>query len=107
MSAPKGHPKWGGKKTGTKNKRTIEQEKAQQITREEILKELVPILQALINKSKKGNIPAIQEALNRAIGKVKDTIELEGEVQLNQEIKLGEKNRKLLEEFIKLRKTKI
>jgi len=90
-----------------KNKKTLEQEKAQQIAREEILKELIPIIQALINKSKKGNIPAIQEALNRAIGKVKDTLELDGQIQLKEELKLGEKNRKLLEDFIRLRKTKI
>ena len=37
----------------------------------------------------------------------KQQVEMEGQIQFNEEVKLGEKNRKLLEEFIKLRKTKI
>jgi len=79
--APKGHKKYGGGiKKGQKHKKTIKQELALQITRETILKELGGILQALISKCKQGNIPAIQEALNRAIGKIKDTLEIEGEL---------------------------
>jgi len=37
----------------------------------------------------------------------KQQVEMEGQIQFNEEVKLGEKNRKLLEEFIRLRKTKI
>lgn len=44
--APKGHKKWGGKKKGTKNKKTIEKAKALEVYQQAILKELKPLMSA-------------------------------------------------------------
>ena len=46
MPAPKGHKKWGGKKKGTKNKKTIEAETALVLYKQEMLKELIPLIRS-------------------------------------------------------------
>lgn len=58
-----------GRKAGSKASHTLQ---AQEIKKEIIaraFKELDPIITALVNKAKKGNIYAIQELFNRALGK--------------------------------------
>ena len=44
--APKGHKKWGGIKKGQKHTKTINTEKALELYKQEMLKELKPILQS-------------------------------------------------------------
>jgi len=44
MGAPKGHPKYGGKKKGSKHKKTIEQEKALEFLREAIREHLPELI---------------------------------------------------------------
>ena len=46
MPAPKGHKKWGGKKKGAKNKKTIEAETALVLYKQEMLKELIPLIRS-------------------------------------------------------------
>jgi hypothetical protein len=46
MPAPKGHKKWGGKKKGTKNKKTLELEMALDLYKQEMLKNLMPIIRS-------------------------------------------------------------
>jgi hypothetical protein len=65
-----------------KHKKTIEQELAIELTRQRILGELEGILNALIEKCKGGDTQAIREALDRALGRVKQQIELEGSKEL-------------------------
>ena len=104
MGAPKGHPKYGGKKKGSKHKKTIEQEKALEFLREEIRKHLPELIQNKLElargiwcerlveiKNKKGKVEkvkavvyrekpdpkAIEDLLDRVVGKPKMLFELE------------------------------
>ena len=89
MPAPKGHKKYGGGiKKGQRQKKTIAKEEAQEITRQIIMSELVPILNALIDKCRDGDVGAIKEALERALGKVKDTLEVDNKIPF-QIIQIG------------------
>lgn len=48
MPAPKGHPKWGGKQKGTKNKATLEKELELEAMRQIVLEHLRPMTEAQI-----------------------------------------------------------
>ena len=57
----KGHPKYGGRKKGTKNKATIEKEKALQLHEQGILEELQEIRKAQISLAKGISIMVARE----------------------------------------------
>ena len=79
MGRAKGTKKTGGRKKGKKNKKTLEREVFERYLINEIIKERKPLIEALISQGKKGNVKALQQILDRAMGKVKDTLEFEGE----------------------------
>jgi hypothetical protein len=69
----------GGKQPGAgrpKEKRTIQAEKLREFLIAEVLREKGPIIEALIAKAKTGDVPAIKELLERSIGKVKETVDV-------------------------------
>jgi len=69
----------GGKQPGAgrpKEKRTIQAEKLREFLIAEVIREKGPIIEALIAKAKTGDIPAIKEVLERTIGKVKETMDV-------------------------------
>ena len=76
MPAPKGHIKWGGKKKGSKHKKTIKQEEALKFIQDKIRRELDPILDALIAKCKDKDTSAIKESLDRLIGRSKENLDV-------------------------------
>lgn len=64
---------WGGVRPGAGKKKqqsTIQAEKLRAYLIEEILKEKGPLVQALINQAKRGNVVALREIFERSIGKV-------------------------------------
>ena len=104
MPAPKGHKKWGGKKKGSKHKKTIEQEMALEFLRQEIRKHLPELIQNKLElargiwceqlvsiKDKNGKLKrftarvyrkepdskAIDDLFDRVVGKPKMLFELE------------------------------
>lgn len=48
MPAPKGHPKWGGKRKGSKHKTTLEKAAARELTRAYVTDCLLPILRSQV-----------------------------------------------------------
>ena len=71
----------GGKRIGAgrkKEQRTIQSEKFREYLIEEVIKEKAPIVKALIDKAKLGEILAIKEVLERVAGKVKEQVEIGG-----------------------------
>lgn len=81
----KGHKKIGGKKKGSKDKKTIKKEKQKKLYEDyllkEILKEKEDTTKALLAEAKDGNVQAIREAHERMLGKVKEQVEHSGEVK--------------------------
>ncbi|MDD5065208.1 MAG: hypothetical protein PHQ35_10690 [Phycisphaerae bacterium] len=75
--AKKGHPKWGGKKKGTKNKKTIEKEKALELYKQEHLKKLRPLITAQ-QELAMGEVVMLQRKLvkNQKTGKLERSGEL-------------------------------
>ena len=63
-----------GRKKGVK---TIQSEKLREFLIAEVLRERGPIVTALIEKAKTGDVAAIREVFERAIGKVKESMEIE------------------------------
>lgn len=76
MSRVKGSVKTGGIKKGGKHAKTIQKEKEIEYIQAEIRKELEPIIKALIAKCKREDLPAIKEALDRLIGRSKESLDL-------------------------------
>lgn len=60
---------------------TIQAEKLKAYLIEEVLKEHGPIIKALIDKAKTGDIQAIKEVLERSLGKVKDEMDLRANIK--------------------------
>ena len=91
MPAPKGHKKWGGRKKESKNKKTIEKERAQELFDKKILKKWPELLEVLNELAlEKKDLKAIVEILNRILGKPKDSLD----------INLGLKDIKKLQEAV-------
>jgi hypothetical protein len=76
MGAPKGHPRFGGRKPGVPNKVTAEVRDLARVHGPAILKELVRL--AFKSKSEQTRVAAIKEILDRAYGRSAQPIEGEG-----------------------------
>lgn len=75
----------GGKRPGAgrpKANHTIEAEALKAYLIERVRAEQEAIIDALIGQAKAGDIRAIQEALNRTLGKPKESVELSGNIQV-------------------------
>jgi hypothetical protein len=83
-------PKGGARPNAGRKKapHTIQAEQLRAFLVAEVLKEKGPIVKALIEKAKAGDTQAIREVLERAIGKVKEQVELNG--QLNHTLDVSE-----------------
>lgn len=110
----KGDPRRINKPKGARSFKTIFEEAAREVADDLKLGKKpdavqLEIVKRGIKKGLQGNYNFYRDTFDRLYGKAKENINLEaeGQIQLNQEVKIGEKNRKLLEEFIKLRKSKI
>ena len=88
MPFKSGHP--GYKKPGTKHKKTIEALEAQEYIKERVLEALEPIMSKAINQAKSGDVVSRRDLFDRAFGKPKETIELQG---LDFKFDNDEKNR--------------
>ena len=97
--------KTGGKKKGYKAPQTLATEEFRKLLIQKVLEEQEPIIQALIDKGKLGDIAALKEIFERVLGRVKEQMEVSG--QIDTELKLSEQTEKLLKEFIAYRKKKI
>lgn len=67
-----------GRPPGKKNKTTIEKEALKEYLFEEFKKRKGSIVDALLRKAEEGDIASIKETLDRALGKVKDEVQVEG-----------------------------
>lgn len=76
MPAPKGHPRWGGKKKGKKNKGTLEKEAALQLLQQGILKEIRPLLRAALDSAKGLTVMLQRKMVKQKDGKFRRTGEL-------------------------------
>lgn len=75
MKGIKGFQK--GNKEGTKKAaKTIQKEKEIEFIQEKIRERLEPIIDALILKCEQNDLPAIKEALDRLIGKSKESMDI-------------------------------
>lgn len=95
MAAPKGHKKWGGKKKGTQNKKTIDRKIVEEAFRQRILLNIQGLLTAQIKiakgtsylfkivKTKKGGKEHILVDDPLEIKYVLDEVEGEGELDNN------------------------
>lgn len=70
-----------GRPQGSKSKNTLEQEAIRSYIFEEVKRNKKQIVESLIQEATNGEITAIKELLDRAIGKTKDRLEMEGEIQ--------------------------
>jgi hypothetical protein len=75
-------PKGGARPNAGRKKasHTIQAEKLREFLIAEVIKEKGPIVKALIEKAKGGDTQAIKEVLERAIGKVREQVELNGQL---------------------------
>ena len=67
------------------------------------LKEKAPIIKALIEKAKSGDVPALREIIDRVLGKVTDEFNFKGDV--NHKISMNDKQFKQLVEYLSRRLT--
>lgn len=73
-----------GRPKGSRAPHTLEAQALRQYIISEFIKNKEPIVQALIERAKGGDIPAIKELFERAMGKVSDKLELTERVTLAQ-----------------------
>ena len=64
-----------GRKKGSKASHTLEAEKLREYLISRAIKEKVPLINSLFNKAKEGDVKALQELLNRVLGKHKEFME--------------------------------
>lgn len=75
--AQKGHPKWGGKKKGTKHAETIAKEKMRAHLLELLGQEWHALCLTMIKKAKRSG-KTLEFVVNQAIGKPRQNIGLDG-----------------------------
>lgn len=78
MAAPKGHPRWGGRQKGTKNKATVDVKVLAQEHGPEAIKTLCRLMREADSDAAK--ISAAKELLDRAYGKA--TQHVTGEIAM-------------------------
>lgn len=71
-----------GMPKGKKTRKTIEKEKAAEYLMRRIGEKMEPIATALIDKALTGDVPALSITLDRGLGKVKDTHEIDATVHI-------------------------
>ncbi len=88
MAAPKGHPRWGGKKKGHKSKATLSKEQGREALRSLVLAAMLPMVEAqitnarglkyLVTRDKKtGKFIRVTEAMAKAkLGHAEEIIEV-------------------------------
>ena len=107
MAAPKGHPKWGGKRKGTNNKKTISDEVYLDLYKQGVKEEFGPLQEAEMElakgvyvikpvKDSKGNIidakvykekpdaRALEHLFSMTLGKPTEKIEHSGQVEIKK-----------------------
>ena len=85
MPFQEGHPRYGGKKEGQKNRKTIAREKAREVFEKTQLKRWTEISkkqadEALVDQK------AREFTINQVIGKPKETVEVEGEISIKIDV---------------------
>jgi hypothetical protein len=73
-----------GRPRGSKAGHTLEAQALRQYIITQFIKNKEPIVQALIERAKNGDIPAIKELFERAMGKVTEKLEVTERVTLAQ-----------------------
>ena len=75
-----GYRKGAGRKQGFAAKNA---EEARSVLSEMVMREIIPIGEALLIKARKGDIPAIRELFDRAFGKALHNAKIEQETRLS------------------------
>ncbi len=68
--------KKGGRPKGRKNDLTLQAEEYRKVLVKKILENAEPLAQALIDKGLEKDVPALREIHDRALGKVKEVVEI-------------------------------
>lgn len=71
-----------GRPLGSKAPHTIQSEALRKYLIDRVISEQEPIITALIEKAKTGDVPAAKELLERSIGRVKEQVEHTGDFGL-------------------------
>jgi len=95
--------KHGGKRPGSGRKKgslashTLEAQEIRICLIKEVLKEKGPIIKALINKAKKGDVAALREVLDRTLGKVKEEFDINSDLKMQELKRIQDGVRSLIE----------
>lgn len=81
MSEHGGKRPGSGRKIGSLAAHTLDAQTVRQYLIQEVIKAKKPIVMALINKGKKGDVSALREILDRVLGKVKEQVDLNANSQ--------------------------
>ena len=77
-----GARKGAGSKLGAKYKKTIAKEAATMYLIRRIEENIEPLATALLQKALEGDMPALKEAFERGLGKVKEVHKMEGKLTI-------------------------
>lgn len=84
MAFQKGHKRIGGMREGQKTKKTLEKELILKYLMEKMIEGKKPIVNALIREMKKGNIAAIKEGFDRVLGRVKEVLDINADIEYTE-----------------------
>lgn len=86
-----------GRKIGSLASHTLAAQEIRCYLIGEVIKEMRPIIKALIKKAKEGDVPALREVLERTLGRVKDQYDTNEESKAQELKKIQDGVRALVE----------
>lgn len=86
-----------GRKKGSVASHTLAAQEIRVCLIEEVLKAKRPIVKALVNKAKEGDVAALREILDRTLGKVKDQFDIDVDSGRNELKRIQDGVRELIE----------
>lgn len=86
-----------GRKIGSLASHTLAAQEIRRYLIEEVIREMRPIIKALIKKAKEGDVPALREVLERTLGRVKDQYDTNEESKAQELKKIQDGVRELIE----------
>jgi len=86
-----------GRKKGSIASHTLEAQEIRVCLIKEVIKEKGPIVRALVNKAKEGDVAALREVLDRTLGKVRDQPDIDANSKREDLMKIQNGVRELIE----------
>jgi hypothetical protein len=86
-----------GRKKGSIASHTLEAQEIRICLIKKVIKEKGPIVRALVNKAKKGDIAALREVLDRTIGKVRDQLDIDANSKRDELMRIQDGVREIIE----------